>query len=154
MARIRSAVAAIVASFGLYAAVPASAQGVAEQLNGFGLLGKWAKNCAQPADIDAGNAHATYAMIAAGQAQLRYDYGPRYNGRVYTILAARRLDANRLEITNRDEGDGIVQRTVIRKQPGRIQNFSAQEITGGKIWIRNGVMTANGQTAPWLQRCP
>ena len=38
----------------------AAADELRQALRDFGLLGKWAMRCAQPANIDVGNAHATY----------------------------------------------------------------------------------------------
>lgn len=154
MARKRGAAATIVASIGIFFAQPAGAQGVGEQMRAFGLLGKWAVNCAQPADGDAGNTHALYSMISGDRAQLRYVFGPKYGHRIYTITAARRLDDNRLQIENHDNSDGLAQRTIIRKAQGRIQNVSAQEIRSGKVWVMNGIATANGRPVPWLERCP
>jgi hypothetical protein len=42
---------------------------------------------------------------------------------------------------------------VIVKSRNRIQNYSAV-LSAGKFIIENGVYTANGQPAVWLDRCP
>ena len=90
-------------------------------------------------------------MIASNRAELRYNYGPKYSHRVYTITGARpQTDGLLLEVY--DNGDGIRSKMVIRKVQGKIQTFSNQEVTG-KVWIQKGINTHDGKLATWLEPC-
>ncbi len=75
----------------LFSSTAALADGMQETLAGFGLLGQWAQRCGTPPTGD--NAYATYAMTSQSEAQLRYDFGPDYQPRIWTIYFARRVDS-------------------------------------------------------------
>jgi len=129
----------------------ASAQSLESALQGFGLLGRWAVDCGQPASSD--NPYGVYAMISKDSADLTYDFGPQWKPHKNTINFARPLDANRLRINHLDHSDGTSMESVILKSSNRIQNYSAVQ-SDGKVIIENGIYTANGQPAVWLNRCP
>jgi hypothetical protein len=129
----------------------ASAQSLETTLQSFGLLGRWAVDCGKPASSD--NPYGIYSMIDKDSADLTYDFGPQWKPHKNTINFARALDANRLRINHLDHSDNTSMETVIVKSGNRVQNYSAVQ-SDGKVIIENGVYTANGQPAVWLNRCP
>ena len=135
----------------IMAPAAAYADSVQETLAGFGLLGQWAQQCGAPASGD--NAYATYSMVSDREAQLRYDFGPEYQPRTWTIYFVQRVDSAPDELRiDASLPDGTHAEMIIEMQNNAIKNISSVE-GDGTICIKNGVMTLNGKEAPWLARC-
>jgi hypothetical protein len=98
-------------------ASPATAAAVAQS---FGLIGRWALDCGQPASPD--NEYGVYTAAPDGSVGLTYDGGPTIEPNTYTYTAARLVGADAIEI------DGVLQ----EERPG------ADEGLGQRRWDRQG----------------
>jgi hypothetical protein len=60
------------------------------------LIGVWVSACNQPPNLESGNSHSIYALSSTADVMLTYDYGPKHNAAVYTIVSAQQTGRDRL----------------------------------------------------------
>jgi hypothetical protein len=129
---------------------PAMADSLEGTLAGFGLLGRWAVDCGAAPSTD--NPYGLYRMLSPHEAELLYDFGPQFEPHVHIITFAEPVAGNRLRLKQLDRQDGSYLETVLQRLNGRIQNVSVVQ-SDGKVVVKDGIYTANGSPAVWLERC-
>jgi hypothetical protein len=130
----------------------AAAQQVQGALREFGLLGTWAADCKQGASP--ANTHATYAINAAGEAQVINAFGEGYEDSAYSISEAKVLGPDRLSLRETMLSDkNIVLDVVLVKENGKLRIWSSTHADGTPL-VAQGVISApvNRETR-WIARC-
>ena len=134
----------------MISSMPAHAENLRAALQNFGLIGHWASDCSAPIADD--NTYAEYAMISENEAELRYDFGPKYRKRTYAIRYATRIPGDQIRMVVTDRADSQNSQMIIRRVNGRIQTWSNEQ-SDGTVYIANGIKVLNGQEADWEVRC-
>jgi hypothetical protein len=133
------------------AAVPESAVG--DLYRAFGLLGTFAADCGRPATPD--NPYVSVTAPSAGLVLENNDVGPGYATNRYSVLAARRLSADRLEVTVlfRPGAEGEERQTLVFEARNGTRRTIFNRVEGGAIRVRHGIVLAHGIKTPLLKKC-
>lgn len=129
---------------------PALADPLEATLAKFGLLGVWAVDCGAAPSTE--NPYALYRALSPHEAEVQYDFGPRFELQTRVITFAESVGGNRLRLRHIDRQDGISREVVIQRLGDRIQNFSVVQ-GDGKVIVKNGIYAVNGRPAVWLEQC-
>jgi hypothetical protein len=138
----------------LLAALPLSvhAQSVQQTFLKFGLIGVWARACDQPANMDAANSHAIYALSGHDGVMLTYENGPKYGPTIYTVLSAEQEGADQLTYLQQRFNSQQRATVTVRKFGDQI-GVQSSVLEGGKVLVRDGKFTASGLEGPRQSRC-
>jgi hypothetical protein len=129
-------------------APPASAQGVADTLERWGLLGTWAIDCTRPPSRT--NVHLSYVKSGQGSVRHGRDFGKYRDSR--EVLAATDTLDGMIEVVA--EFSLGARRWSFRKGPdGRIRVMSNSRADGTNVTVKDGRFVMGGKATPWLRRC-
>ncbi|HLI66284.1 MAG TPA: hypothetical protein VKU90_07945 [Caulobacteraceae bacterium] len=129
-------------------ASPATAASVAQS---FGLIGRWALDCGQPASPD--NEYGVYTAAPDGSVGLTYDGGPTIEPNTYTYTAARLVGADAIEIDGVLLRTNVAQHTTLKKNgQGQMKVWGNVDGTG-KVLVDQGSFPDGGGPA-WESHCP
>lgn len=136
------------------AELPAAEPAVVDLFHAFGLFGTFAPDCSRPPAPD--NPHVSVAQQAGGLVIEAHDVGADYATNLYSVRAARRLAADRLEIkvvfvpgTQAEEFQTL--ELLVGKGMRRTM---FNRVDDGPVRVRRGVAVANGRKTPLLKKCP
>jgi hypothetical protein len=143
--KCRLAVAAM--SLGLLAA-PAAADSARDVLEQHGLLGAFAVDCRRP--VSPQNHYTYFRALRDGRVQIDLMVGPQQRQYAYVIDRAEARGPNELAIS-------MVNPTlrldlVYRVENGRLRTMQSVR-EDGRVIVSGGVLAANQQPTPWLNRC-
>jgi hypothetical protein len=128
----------------------ARASPVQDAARRFGLIGRWADDCAAPASQT--DEWATYSRAADGTLALAYDSGPGVNVNRYVWRNGARTPDGDLRLDGVFLGNGLAQHTVLRKN-ARGQLITWSNVDGsGRVLVENGRFPGGG-SPPWMTRC-
>ncbi len=138
----------------LILAVSAAAAETAEALfSQFDLYGSWAVRCDQPASPM--NPHVTIAAISAGVLTEEQNTGPDFQLNTYLIAKAEQVDPTSLSVyalfragTESQVGQKIVWRVV-----NRTRRTLFNQLDGGRVLVKDGVVVSTGGHTPLLRKC-
>lgn len=115
----------------------------AEVARQFGLLGKWAVDCAAPPDV--ANPHAAFAVTAGNEVEWTLTMAPAINGtfqlRNLSIVAPDRLQFRQDDLT-----------VTMRMTNGKLRSWRSVE-NDGQVLIADGILAANRKPAPTFTLC-
>ena len=138
----------------LTAAWPAAASPSVEELfNAFGLFGNWAADCklgATPA-----NPHVGITMPSPGLVQEEHDLGPDFAVNRYSVLSAERVSETRLavEVIFQPGGENE-ERQKLEFLIGKASRRTMfNQVEGGLVRVKDGVVLAAGRKTPLLMKC-
>jgi hypothetical protein len=133
--------------------VPSDAPPVDDVFRSFGLFGTWAADCGRPASPD--NPHVHITAPSAGLVLENNDVGPDYAANRYSVLSARRLSADRLEVTVifRPGAPGEERQTLVFAVGKGTRRTMYNRVEGGAVRVRNGVVLTLGIKTPVLKKC-
>lgn len=119
----------------------------------FGMFGIWAADCRLPATLD--NPHVTVSAPADGPVQETNDAGPDYDANFYSVLSARRLSAQRLEVTVifRPGAQGEERQKLVFALGDGTRRTMFNEVEGGDVRVRHGIVLLRGIKTPLLRKC-
>ena len=147
---------ALVFLLAFVASLPAAADSgpsVEQAFREFGLFGTWAIDCqgeAAPA-----NPRVTIGMPSAGVVIEDHDLGADYARNRYSVLAARRISAERLAVDvifQPGTPDEERQKLEFLVRDGtRRTMFNQSE--GGPVRVKGGIALARGSKTPLLRKC-
>ncbi len=143
--------ALLIAAVVAFGAAPASAQGTANTLQAWGLIGTWAVRCDQPAAE--GNSYGRFVAAPDGRAYYERDFGdPSRNDRSEVVSARPQADGT-IALQINFTSFGQVRLNVYTKAAdGRVRviyNRGPQ----GDVTVENGILTHNRRPTPWSTRC-
>lgn len=132
----------------------AHAQGPGNMLAELGVLGRWAANCARPAA--SGNPHIVFERSAGGPgAQYRVIFAPN-NAIMRSVENVRVLGEGTIAMrfaTLTGGSAGLAFDITMLKEPARYKVIGSVG-SDGKVYIKDGIVVANGQPNPWQNKCP
>lgn len=133
---------------------PAVGPAVVDLLRANDLFGTFAPDCGRPAAPI--NPHVRVTQETGGLVIETHDFGLDSSANIYSVRAARRIAADRLELkvvfvpgTLSEEFQTLelmVGKGTRRTMFNRVDN--------GPVRVRHGVAVANGRRTPLLKRCP
>ena len=126
----------------------ASASANGDALTKSGLAGNWAQDCAQPASE--ANWYDIYAVAGDGRLTETLVNKPGETYRVSELTHFRVLANKRPAYTM--EQDKEILDIVVQFEGGRQRTWSSM-VHGGKAYIKNGKLVANGSETIWFNRC-
>ena len=147
---------ALIFVLALVTSLPAAADNgplVEQVFREFGLFGTWAINCQDPATP--ANPRVTIDMPTAGVVIEDHDLGADYARNRYSVLAARRISAERLAV------DVIFQPGTPEEERQKLE-FLVQNGTrrtmfnqseSGPVRVKGGIALARGSKTPVLKKC-
>jgi hypothetical protein len=119
----------------------------------FGLFGRWAIDCKQPARPD--NPHVHIIMPSAELVMENHDLGPDYAINRYSVLSAERISATRLSVealfqpgTENEERQKLV--FLVRNGTRRTLFNQPDE---GPVRVKDGIALPRGVKTPLLMKC-
>ncbi len=150
---MRHASAAALAA--LVALAPAAhAQDPGNMLAEFGILGRWAADCGRPAASN--NPHIVFERSADGSgAQYRVIFTPN-NATVRSIDNVRVLREGTIAMrftTPTGATTGLAFDITMLKEPARYKVIGSVG-SDGKVYIKDGIVVADGRPNPWQNKCP
>ena len=126
---------------------------VMELLQSYELFGTFAPDCSRPAAPT--NPHVRVSREPGGMVIEAHDVGLKYSNNLYSVRAARRVAADRLELkvvfvpgTKAEEYqtmEMVVGKGTRRTMFNRVDN--------GPVRVQRGVAVANGSRTPLLKKC-
>jgi hypothetical protein len=118
-----------------------------------GLFGTWAADCSRPAS--AANPVVSVTMPEPGIVQEDHGFGDEFAANHYRILAAARLSSGRVKIgVEFQPGTAEAQRQIlIVRVKDATRRTLFNEVEGGEIRVRDGVVLATGKKTPVLKKC-
>jgi hypothetical protein len=136
-------------------ALPAAAAGPspAQLFREFGLFGSWAHDCSAAATP--ANPHVEIVERAPDVILEDDRVGDDYALNRYSVLAAKRLSATRLEVTAlfHPGMEGEERQTLIFEIRDHTRRTLFTETVGGQVRVKNGIALANGSKTPLLKKC-
>jgi hypothetical protein len=133
--------------------LPPAEPGVIDLFQFFGLFGTFAADCSRPAAP--ANPHVSVTQQDGNLVIEAHDVGPEYATNLYSVRAARRLSADRLEIkVVFVPGEQLeeFQTLELRVSKGTRRTIF-NRIDDGAVRVRRGVALANGHKTPLLKKC-
>lgn len=130
-----------------------AASPVEDQFKAFGLFGKWAAHCEEPATP--ANPHVSITMPNEGTVLEEHDLGADSARNLYSVLAASRVSDTQLSVqvifrpgTQQEERQKLI--FLVRKGTRRTM-FNQPE--GGAVRVKDGVALAHRIKTPVLKKC-
>ena len=119
----------------------------------FGLFGTWAADCGRPPTPD--NPHVTVSTPSAGLVIENNDVGPGYAANRYSVLTARRLAANRIElrVIFRPGAADEERQTLVFAVRNGTRRTLFNRVEGGPVRVRDGIVVSHGIKTPLLRKC-
>jgi hypothetical protein len=119
----------------------------------FGLFGTWAADCGRPPTPD--NPHVSITMPSPGLVVENTDLGPGYAANRYSVLSARRISVDRLEVTVifRPGAQGEERQTLVFAIRDGTRRTMFNRVEGGVVRVRHGIVLVNGSKTPLLKKC-
>lgn len=147
---------AAVVLFALAALSPAAADPrptVEELFNEFALFGTWAADCKSPATPN--NPHVSINTPTAGVVLENHDLGAEYAVNRYSVLAARKVAAERLavEVIFQPGTDSEERQKLEFLVRGATRRTLFNQTDGGVVRVKGGVAVARGTRTPLLRKC-
>jgi hypothetical protein len=131
----------------------AAEPGVVDLFRAFGLFGTFAPDCSKPAAPT--NPHVNVTQQDGGLVIEAHDVGLDYAANFYSVRAARRLSADRLEVkvvfvpgTQAEEFQ-----TLELKLGKGTRRTMFNRVDDGPVRVRRGVALAKGSKTPLLKKC-
>ncbi len=145
-----------VSLFVLAAVLPAAADPnptVEELFNEFGLFGTWAISCKAEAAPD--NPRVTISAPTAGVVVESHDLGSDYTVNRYSVLAARKIAADRLsvEVIFQPGSEGEERQTLEFQIRGETRRTLFNQTDSGIVRVKGGIALAHGTRTPVLRKC-
>jgi len=130
----------------------ANAQSVRQVLADFGMLGTWATDCNQPSGDN--NWYAIYAGMPNGSVMRTYYNTPdrKKPFSQFTITQAVRLPSSLLSYSQQGVNNHERDDVVLMKQGNRYHVWSSVR-SDGKVLVKEGKFTSNGDESPWQTKC-
>jgi hypothetical protein len=121
-----------------------------DALEQFGFFGTWAVHCEEPASPENVTRHA----LASTKTRLSFTetLGNDSQPNIYSILSAKRLNADTVVIRTKLNND-IEQDLTIRREQNRVRTMQNREVESGDFVVKDGVVDSNKSETPWLTRC-
>jgi hypothetical protein len=118
-----------------------------------GMFGTWATDCGRPASPD--NPHVDVSAPGAGLVLENNDVGPGYAANRYSILSARRLPKDQLEVSVifRPGAPGEERQTLIVEVRDGTRRTMFNRVEGGDIRVQRGIVLSRGIKTPVLKKC-
>lgn len=118
-----------------------------------GMFGTWATDCGRPASPD--NPHVDVSAPGAGLVLENNDVGPEYAANRYSILKARRLPKDQLEVSVifRPGAPGEERQTLVVEVRDGTRRTLFNRVEGGDIRVRHGIVLSRGIKTPMLKKC-
>ncbi len=123
----------------------------AQALGDWGLLGSWSRDCA---DTSGDASITTYAARSDGKVVLTYNMGPEISPNVYIVNSVRIVSPSQVVMQETYESDGRPFEVTLHKEGDRIRVMQSRNPETGQVFVRDGVITANGREGNWETRCP
>jgi hypothetical protein len=136
------------------AAMRAGRDGAVEDVfRAFDLFGKWALDCDRPATP--ANPHVSIATPSAGLVLEHNDVGPDFAANRYSVLSAKRIAADRLEVRVlfMPGAQGEERQTLVLAVRHGTRRTMFNRVEGGPIRVRHGIVLASGARTPVLKKC-
>ena len=137
----------------LPAEMPAAEPGVVDLFHSFDLFGTFAPDCSRPAAPS--NPYVNVSQQVGGLVIEAHNVGAAYATNLYSVRAARRLGADRLEIkvvfvpgTQAEEFQTL--ELLVGKGTRRTM---LNRVDDGPVRVRRGIAVANGSKTPLLKKC-
>jgi hypothetical protein len=139
----------------LLTAVPAAATSpsVEDLFQQFGLFGKWASDCKQPATP--ANPHVSITMPSPGLVLENHDLGADFAVNRYSVLSATRISEVRLSVEvifQPGTQDEERQTLVFQIRDGTRRTMFNQP-AGGPVRVKGGIAVASDTKTPVLRKC-
>jgi hypothetical protein len=126
---------------------------VTELFKQFGLFGRWAADCGEPARPN--NPHVSIVTLGNDLIQEEQDIGADFAVNHYRVLSVKRISATRLSVEVIFQAGGEVeQRQTLEflvRNGTRRTVFNRPE--GEAVRVRNGIALATGTRTPALNKC-
>lgn len=141
-------------AFALIATVSTATAGDADELKKAGLEGKWANDCAKPAN--ASNVHATWTATADGHVVLTTDTDKKDTD-PSTLLSLKTMPQNRVLYTVKSGDDEVD--VVLKLENGRYRMWSSSTavVTAGsaseEFFVKDGKSVSGGKETASYSKC-
>ena len=118
-----------------------------------GMFGDWAADCGRPASVD--NPHVSVTTPSAGLVLENNDVGPDYAANRYSVLGARRLPGNWIEVSVifRPGAPGEERQTLVFEMGKGTRRTIFNRADDGEVRVKNGVVLSRGIKTPVLRKC-
>jgi hypothetical protein len=135
------------------AAVPEEGPPPEQLFKQFGLFGEWAGDCAAPAAPE--NPHVNISEIAPGVILEEHDLGPDNVLNRYSVLAARRLSATELsvEVLFHPGAENEERQMLTFQVRDNTRRTMFNQVKGGPVQVKDGIVLWNGSKTPVLHKC-
>jgi len=146
-------IAAALASVALFGSAQAAQQPSAATLyQEFDLFGSWAPNCAAAPSLD--NPHVTVAANGLHVLE-RDDFGSGYETNRYDIVAAKRMDRDRLavDVWFAQAGAAPQRQLIIIRIEKHTRRTMFTGTADGPPRVKDGIAVAAGKPTPVLNKC-
>ncbi len=147
---------ALILVLAVVASLPATADTgplVEQAFREFGLFGTWASNC--QGEATPANPRVTISMPTAGVVLEDHDLGADYALNRYSVLAAQRITAERLEVDVIFQpgrpGEERQKLEFLVRDGTRRTIFNQSD--GGPVRVKGGIALARGSRTPLLRKC-
>lgn len=133
--------------------IPNNESAVDEVFHAFGLFGTWAADCGRPPTP--ANPHVSITTPSPGLVIEHTDLGPGYAANRYSVLSARRISVDRVEVTVifRPGAQGEERQTLVFEVRNGTRRTMFNRVEGGAVRVRHGIVLANGSKTPLLKKC-
>lgn len=135
------------------AEAPAGAAAVLDLLRNYDLFGTFARDCARPAAPS--NPHVRVTEETGGLVIETHDFGLDSSANIYSVRAARRITADRLELkVVFVPGTLSEQFQTLELMVGKgTRRTVFNRVDNGPVRVRHGIAVANGSKTPLLKKC-
>lgn len=125
----------------------------ADLFRAFDLFGTWASDCGRPPSP--ANPHVSVAVADGGLVFETHDVGPAYAANHYNVLSALRVADDQLEVkVIFQPGTPAEQhQTLVMLVRNGTRRTIFNEVEGGIVRVKNGVVLAAGLKTPLLRKC-
>jgi len=132
---------------------PAVGPAVVDLLRTYDLFGAFARDCGRPAAP--GNPHVRVTEEPGGLVIETHDFGLGSSANIYSVRAARRIAADRLELkVVFVPGTLSEQFQTLELMVGKgTRRTVFNRVDNGPVRVRHGVALANGSKTPQLKKC-
>lgn len=129
----------------------AHASSVEQVIAGFGLFGRWARDCGQPMSVQMPSSFYVLAPDGSVWTQVRAGVNPEFESRSdKKITSAVAVAFDRLSMHWQGTGDSFDIVVLVSEGHSRTE----QSIDGnGTVLIKNGTVVKNGTASAWLTKC-
>ena len=126
---------------------------VEDVFRAFDLFGNWAPDCDKEASP--ANPHVSITTPSAGLVLENNDVGPGFAANRYSVLVAKRLAADRLEVKVifMPGAQGEQRQTLVLVVRNGTRRTMFNRVEGGPIRVRHGIAIASGARTPVLRKC-